>query len=342
MENSYYSVISPEGCSTILFKDAAQAPRAAEALRLTGADLLRLGIMDAVVPEPEGGAHTDPPAAAANVKTAIVSALRELVGTPVDQLLAEPLRALPQVRRSRPAHPSADRGERMTDSKQHGSDPFRLGGGAAISSSGSKARPCAGSRCRRARRRSRSSGAPPVSRWLPRPAPAAAAAAPAAAEGEPELDGRHPIVAPLVGTFYRASAPGAKPFVEEGDVVDEGQTVAIVEAMKLMNQVKADQGGQGGRRSSCTDGDWVEFEQPLMLPRSRLPTRPCFAKYSSRTGARSHCASCAPARSSASPRWPCTPLWTLNRAVCANSADASVHIGLPADGQAQLSVCAQS
>jgi len=87
MENSYYSVISPEGCSTILFKDAAQAPRAAEALRLTGADLLRLGIMDAVVPEPEGGAHTDPPAAAANVKTAIVSALRELMGTPVDQLL---------------------------------------------------------------------------------------------------------------------------------------------------------------------------------------------------------------------------------------------------------------
>ena len=62
MENSYYSVISPEGCSTILFKDAAQAPRAAEALRLTAPDLLRLGVMDAVVPEPEGGAHTDPPA----------------------------------------------------------------------------------------------------------------------------------------------------------------------------------------------------------------------------------------------------------------------------------------
>lgn len=87
MENSYYSVISPEGCSTILFKDAAQAPRAAAALRLTGADLLRLGIMDAVVPEPEGGAHSDPPASAANVKAAIVSALRDLVGTPVDQLL---------------------------------------------------------------------------------------------------------------------------------------------------------------------------------------------------------------------------------------------------------------
>ena len=90
-----------------------------------------------------------------------------------------------------------------------------------------------------------------------------AAAVPAAAEGEPELDGRHPVVAPLVGTFYRASAPGAKPFVEEGDVVDEGQTVAIVEAMKLMNQVKADQGGRVAQ-ILCTDGDWVEFEQPIM------------------------------------------------------------------------------
>jgi acyl-CoA carboxylase subunit beta len=87
MQNSYFSVISPEGCSTILFKDAAQAPRAAEVLRLTAADLLRLGIMDAVVPEPEGGAHMDPPAAAANVKTAIVSTLRELLDTPTEELL---------------------------------------------------------------------------------------------------------------------------------------------------------------------------------------------------------------------------------------------------------------
>jgi acyl-CoA carboxylase subunit beta len=87
MENSYYSVISPEGCSTILFKDAAQAPRAAAALRMTGPDLLRLQIMDAIVPEPEGGAHTDPAATAANVKTAIVDNLRELLELPTDQLL---------------------------------------------------------------------------------------------------------------------------------------------------------------------------------------------------------------------------------------------------------------
>jgi acetyl-CoA carboxylase biotin carboxyl carrier protein len=78
-----------------------------------------------------------------------------------------------------------------------------------------------------------------------------------------EEDHRHAIVAPLVGTFYRAPQPGAKPFVEEGDVVDEGQTVAIVEAMKLMNQVKADRGGKVAE-IAASDGDWVEFEQPLI------------------------------------------------------------------------------
>jgi acetyl-CoA carboxylase carboxyl transferase alpha subunit/acetyl-CoA carboxylase carboxyl transferase beta subunit len=87
MENSYYSVISPEGASTILFKDAAAAPRAASALRVTARDLLRLGIMDAVVPEPEGGAHTDPLVTAQNLKTAIVSSLAELLDVPTEQLL---------------------------------------------------------------------------------------------------------------------------------------------------------------------------------------------------------------------------------------------------------------
>jgi acetyl-CoA carboxylase biotin carboxyl carrier protein len=97
--------------------------------------------------------------------------------------------------------------------------------------------------------------------------PAAAApgetAIPTSADGAGEPDGRHPILAPLVGTFYRASEPGARPFVEEGDVVDEGQTVAIVEAMKLMNHVKADQGGRV-TEIAVSDGDWVEFEQVLM------------------------------------------------------------------------------
>ncbi|HEY1357706.1 MAG TPA: acetyl-CoA carboxylase carboxyltransferase subunit alpha [Thermoleophilaceae bacterium] len=87
LENSYYSVISPEGCATILFKDAAAAPRAAASLRITAPDLLRLEIMDAVVPEPAEGAHTDKQAAAANLKRALVYSLRELLRLPTDKLL---------------------------------------------------------------------------------------------------------------------------------------------------------------------------------------------------------------------------------------------------------------
>jgi acetyl-CoA carboxylase biotin carboxyl carrier protein len=92
---------------------------------------------------------------------------------------------------------------------------------------------------------------------------APAAGADEAAAGAPELDGGHPIKAPLVGTFYRAGQPGSPPFVEEGDVVDAGQTVAIVEAMKLMNQVQADEGGKVSQ-ILVEDGQWVEFEQVLM------------------------------------------------------------------------------
>jgi acetyl-CoA carboxylase biotin carboxyl carrier protein len=97
------------------------------------------------------------------------------------------------------------------------------------------------------------------------PAPAAAPAASTEAQlaADAQLDGRHPIKAPLVGTFYRAPQPGSPPFVQEGDVVDAGQTVAIVEAMKLMNQVQADQGGKISE-IVAEDGTWVEFEQILM------------------------------------------------------------------------------
>jgi acetyl-CoA carboxylase biotin carboxyl carrier protein len=89
------------------------------------------------------------------------------------------------------------------------------------------------------------------------------AAGEAAAQAAAEADGRHPIVAPLVGTFYRAAQPGAKPFVEEGDVVDKGQPLCIVEAMKIMNQVQADQPGRVSE-ILLQDGDWVEFQQVLM------------------------------------------------------------------------------
>jgi acetyl-CoA carboxylase biotin carboxyl carrier protein len=78
-----------------------------------------------------------------------------------------------------------------------------------------------------------------------------------------EPDNRHPIVAPLVGTFYRSPQPGAKPFVEEGDLVEKGQTVAIVEAMKIMNQIQADRAGRVAQ-IMVQDAEWVEFQQVLI------------------------------------------------------------------------------
>lgn len=80
MANAYYSVISPEGCSTILFGSAASAGQAAEALALRASDLLGLGIVDEIVPEPSGGAHTDPYAAASLVATRVGAALVALAG----------------------------------------------------------------------------------------------------------------------------------------------------------------------------------------------------------------------------------------------------------------------
>lgn len=87
LENAYYSVISPEACSAILWRDRKHAAEAAEALKLTAADLKRFGLVDAIIPEPEGGAHRDPALAAERVKAAILQALDELVPVPVSELL---------------------------------------------------------------------------------------------------------------------------------------------------------------------------------------------------------------------------------------------------------------
>jgi acetyl-CoA carboxylase carboxyl transferase subunit alpha len=79
-ENSVYSVISPEGCASILWRDGKQAPQAAEALRLTAEHLEALGIVDGILPEPVGGAHRDPDAAAATLKAVVSRHLDELAG----------------------------------------------------------------------------------------------------------------------------------------------------------------------------------------------------------------------------------------------------------------------
>ena len=72
MENAYYSVISPEGCAAILWKDRAKADEAARALKLTAYDLIKLKIIDEIIPEPLGGAHRDPEAAGKNIKKALI------------------------------------------------------------------------------------------------------------------------------------------------------------------------------------------------------------------------------------------------------------------------------
>ncbi|HJV48311.1 MAG TPA: acetyl-CoA carboxylase carboxyltransferase subunit alpha [Geothrix sp.] len=89
MENAIYSVISPEGCASILWKDATQAPKAAAALKLTAPHLLELGVIDGIVKEPLGGAHSDFDAAAASLKDAIIEAFSELSELSAEQLVEE-------------------------------------------------------------------------------------------------------------------------------------------------------------------------------------------------------------------------------------------------------------
>jgi acetyl-CoA carboxylase carboxyl transferase subunit alpha len=89
LENAIYSVISPEGCAAILWRDGNKASLAAEAMKITAADLLKLEIIDEIVPEPMGGAHRDYQAAAANVKAAIVRHLEELKAIPEERLVSE-------------------------------------------------------------------------------------------------------------------------------------------------------------------------------------------------------------------------------------------------------------
>jgi acetyl-CoA carboxylase biotin carboxyl carrier protein len=103
-------------------------------------------------------------------------------------------------------------------------------------------------------------GGPPEA-MSPSAAAAAAAPAPTAA---PARSNEHVVTAPMVGTFYGASAPGAKAFVQIGDQVKMGQTLCIIEAMKMMNQIEAD---KAGRIVSimAKSGDPVEYGQPLFV-----------------------------------------------------------------------------
>ena len=89
MENAYYSVISPEGCAAILWKHRSHAPEAAEALKLTAPHLKEFGLVDGIVPEPQGGAHRDHEAAAELLKKSLVENLDALEKSPIQKLLDE-------------------------------------------------------------------------------------------------------------------------------------------------------------------------------------------------------------------------------------------------------------
>ncbi len=96
-------------------------------------------------------------------------------------------------------------------------------------------------------------------------APAAAEAAPAAAAAPaPAVETGHVVTSPMVGTFYRASSPGAKAFAEVGDTVKAGQAVCIIEAMKIMNEIEADKDGVLSK-ILVENGKPVEYGQPLFI-----------------------------------------------------------------------------
>jgi acetyl-CoA carboxylase biotin carboxyl carrier protein len=114
----------------------------------------------------------------------------------------------------------------------------------------------------------KSGGAPQVMLQQPTlaPAPVAAApvgAAPVAAEA-PAAPVGHAVKSPMVGTFYRSASPGAKAFVEVGSQVKEGETICIIEAMKILNEIEADKSGTI-TRILCDNGQAVEYGQPLFM-----------------------------------------------------------------------------
>lgn len=105
--------------------------------------------------------------------------------------------------------------------------------------------------------------APPVQQVVAA-APAPAPAEPAAAPAEPALPEGHVVKSPMVGTFYRAPSPGAKPFVEVGQTVNPGDTLCIIEAMKLLNEIEADRGGVI-KAILVENGQPVEYGEPLFI-----------------------------------------------------------------------------
>ncbi|HEY1949296.1 MAG TPA: acetyl-CoA carboxylase carboxyltransferase subunit alpha [Bryobacteraceae bacterium] len=97
LENAYYSVITPESCAAIIYRDSGKAPEAAAALRITADDLLELKVIDGIVPEPPGGAHLDPEAAIVALRDTLKNALSELSVYPAEQLIRDRVKKFRQM-----------------------------------------------------------------------------------------------------------------------------------------------------------------------------------------------------------------------------------------------------
>jgi acetyl-CoA carboxylase biotin carboxyl carrier protein len=95
-------------------------------------------------------------------------------------------------------------------------------------------------------------------------APVLAAAAPVEAQAASAAPAGHAVKSPMVGTFYRSSSPGAAPFVQIGSVVKEGDTLCIIEAMKILNEIESDKAGTV-TQILCENGQAVEYGQPLFI-----------------------------------------------------------------------------
>ena len=114
----------------------------------------------------------------------------------------------------------------------------------------------------------KASGAPMVMQqpgmiMVAAPVTTAAAAVPVV-DVTPAIPAGHAVKSPMVGTFYRSSSPGAKPFIEIGSVVKEGETICIIEAMKILNEIEADKSGTI-TKSLCENGQAVEYGQALFM-----------------------------------------------------------------------------
>jgi acetyl-CoA carboxylase carboxyl transferase beta subunit/acetyl-CoA carboxylase carboxyl transferase alpha subunit len=261
--NGVYSVISPEGCAAILWNDPAMAPAAAAALGIDARQLLRMGVVDGVVLEPGGGSQADHSLAADRVRTALAETLHRL------SVMDGP--ALVESRRARfrsfgTVEVAADEHEKTETAITHVSaerfyahvcDPIDI---VSRGTNAGELSELLDQTCRNAVQLLSDFDTPPQTlrvqagdvtveaNWpgTPHEGRLGPAATPVAIG--PALDDVDPdalyLTAPAVGVFYPAPEPGAEPFVKVGDVVIIGQQVAIIEAMKLMIPLQADQAGR--------------------------------------------------------------------------------------------------